>query len=53
MLKTGYEIYIRSWGIDFDTAGAVCSSFTKEGRIPEPLRVAGIVARALMKSQVQ
>jgi len=53
LLKTGYDLYLRSWGVDFKTASAVCDSFTKEGRIPEPVRVAGIVARAAMRSTVQ
>lgn len=53
ILKTGYDLYLRSWGIDYNSASAVCDSFTKDGRIPEPLRVAGIVARAAMRSNVQ
>jgi endonuclease V-like protein UPF0215 family len=53
ILKTGYDIYLRSWGIDYNNASAICDSFTKDGRIPEPLRVAGIIARAAMRSMVQ
>ncbi|WP_048148122.1 endonuclease dU [Methanolacinia paynteri] len=52
ILKTGYDVYLRSWGVDNTEACFVCDSFTKEGRIPEPLRVAGIVARAAMRSMV-
>lgn len=52
-LKTGYDVYLRSWGIDNNDAYTVCDSFTKEGRVPEPLRVAGIVAKGSMKSLVQ
>ena len=52
ILKTGYDIYLRSWGIDSKEASYLCDSFTKEGRIPEPLRVAGIIARAAMRSVV-
>jgi hypothetical protein len=46
VLKNGQTVYLRSWGIDFADAGMLCSAFTGEGKIPEPLRVARISARA-------
>jgi endonuclease V-like protein UPF0215 family len=48
-LKNGYTAYIRSAGIDDDTAGRLVDAFTLEGRIPEPLRVARLAARAVMR----
>ncbi|MBN1431954.1 MAG: DUF99 family protein [Methanomicrobiaceae archaeon] len=52
-LKTGYDVYLRSWGMDMDDAFNVCNIFTKSGRIPEPLKTARILARAAMRSFVQ
>jgi endonuclease V-like protein UPF0215 family len=45
-LPTGYQAFIRSWGIGKADAGVLCSAFTREGKIPEPLRVARLCARA-------
>lgn len=45
-LYKGQEIFIRSWGISADDAARLCSDFTLVGRIPEPLRVARLCARA-------
>jgi endonuclease V-like protein UPF0215 family len=39
--------FIRSWGIDDCDASRLCSDFTLEGKIPEPLRVARLCARHL------
>jgi endonuclease V-like protein UPF0215 family len=46
-LHTGHCIFIRSWGIDSRDAALLCNAFTHEGKIPEPLRVARLCARAL------
>ncbi|MDK2974657.1 MAG: uncharacterized protein PWP08_1028 [Methanofollis sp.] len=48
-LKNGYTVYIRAVGIDQDTAGRVVDAFTLEGKVPEPLRVARLAARAVMR----
>jgi endonuclease V-like protein UPF0215 family len=48
-LSTGYTIYLRSYGIPEKEAGQLCSTFTLDGKIPEPLRVARICARAVMR----
>jgi len=45
-LPGGQIVYLRSWGIAGDDAGRLCTAFTREGKIPEPLRVARISARA-------
>lgn len=45
-LKGGLTIYLRSWGIDIKDAGDLVAAFTCSGKIPEPLRVARLCARA-------
>ncbi len=45
-LHTGYRLFMRCWGIGEDVAAEICNRFTLEGRHPEPLRVARIVARS-------
>ncbi len=45
-LTTGYTAWIRAWGLDLPVAERVCREFTREGKIPEPLRVARLLARA-------
>ncbi|MFZ0006530.1 MAG: DUF99 family protein [Methanoregula sp.] len=45
-LQDGLTVFLRSWGISIQDAGRLCSEFTKEGKIPEPLRVARLSARA-------
>jgi endonuclease V-like protein UPF0215 family len=45
-LQKGLTVYLRSWGISIQDAGRLCTAFTKEGKIPEPLRVARLSARA-------
>ncbi len=42
--KTGYKIYVRSWGIDPVDAGKAAEVCTRFGKVPEPLRVAKIMA---------
>jgi endonuclease V-like protein UPF0215 family len=45
-LPDGQTMYLRSWGLDPADAGRLCTAFTCEGKIPEPLRVARLAARA-------
>lgn len=45
-LSSGHVIYIRAYGLSLELASKVCDDFTKDGKIPEPLRVARLVARA-------
>ncbi|MBE0517540.1 MAG: DUF99 family protein [Methanophagales archaeon] len=49
-LHEHFEVLIRSLGIDDADAGAVLKKFTAHGKVPEPLRVAKIVARAILRS---
>lgn len=45
-LKTGYDIYLRVFGASIDEARILLNKFTRDGRVPEPLRLAGLAARA-------
>ncbi len=49
-LNTGYDIFVRTHGISLKETRVVLNRFTLEGRIPEPLRVARLLARAAMRS---
>jgi endonuclease V-like protein UPF0215 family len=49
-LRTGHEIYIRPHGIGESDAARLCDDFTLDGKVPEPLRVARLVARGAMRS---
>jgi len=48
-LSTGGVIYLRLAGIGLHEAGFICDQFTFDGRVPEPLRVARLMARAAMR----
>lgn len=48
-LDTGHTIYIRSYGLPPEDAARLCNALTFDGKIPEPLRVARLLARALMQ----
>lgn len=47
-LPTGYMIFLRSYGIDQHEAGQLCRDVTLDGKIPEPVRIARLMARAAM-----
>jgi endonuclease V-like protein UPF0215 family len=49
-LHTGYTAFIRPYGLSLEDAVRLCNDFTLEGKIPEPLRVARLVARGLVRS---
>jgi endonuclease V-like protein UPF0215 family len=46
LLRTGKFIYLRYWGIRSREAVLVVNAFTLQGAIPEPIRIAKLVARA-------
>ncbi|HEV2137323.1 MAG TPA: DUF99 family protein [Nitrososphaerales archaeon] len=52
LLKSGHKVYVRMSGLELSTLKPVLDAFTLQGSIPEPIRVAKLVARAhmLMKS---
>jgi endonuclease V-like protein UPF0215 family len=45
-LKTGKSLYIRCWGLNKKRAVAILNSFTLQGSVPEPIRVAKLAARS-------
>ena len=48
LLPNGYTVYARGWGMTNHETIRACRIFTHHGKIPEPLRVARICARAVM-----
>jgi endonuclease V-like protein UPF0215 family len=48
LLSTGYTIYVRTWGMPEEEGRILCNAFTKDGKIPEPLRIARLIARAVI-----
>lgn len=48
-IKTGYEVYVRSQGTSIEEAVAVLNRFTLDGRTPEPIRIARLMARAALR----
>jgi uncharacterized protein len=45
-LKTGKNLFIRCWGLNQRRAVAILDSFTLQGSMPEPIRVAKLAARS-------
>jgi endonuclease V-like protein UPF0215 family len=45
-LKTGKSLFIRYWGLSQKRAVAILNSFTLQGSVPEPIRVAKLAARS-------
>lgn len=50
-LKTGYEVYVRAYGADLKEAAILLNKFTRDGRKPEPLRLASLAARAALRQR--
>jgi endonuclease V-like protein UPF0215 family len=46
VLKTGKSLFIRCWGLSQKRALAILNSFTLQGSVPEPVRVAKLAARS-------
>lgn len=51
LLKTGKILFIRYWGIGLKETQIIINSFTLQGSIPEPVRIAKIAARALLQNK--
>ncbi|MDV4343225.1 DUF99 family protein [Methanoculleus sp. YWC-01] len=51
-LHSGYTLFIRPYGLSLDDAARLCNDFTREGRVPEPVRVARLIARGLVRSSL-
>lgn len=52
-LRTGETIYLRASGIPGPDAAQLCNDFTYDGKIPEPLRVARLLARQILSDPSQ
>ncbi|MBO3808127.1 MAG: DUF99 family protein [Candidatus Brockarchaeota archaeon] len=52
-LKNGFKVFVRSIGIDDYDSRLVLNRFTFFGRIPEPIRVARLLARSLLPLETQ
>jgi len=52
-LSTGHTVYIRFIGMKMEEAKGVLNKFTSHGSIPEPLRVARLLARSVMRNLTQ
>ncbi|MGC9515795.1 DUF99 family protein [Methanocrinis sp.] len=49
-LKTGFEVYARFLGATAEETKGLLNSFTLEGKVPEPLRVARLLARSILRA---
>lgn len=50
-LPTGHTVYLRFLDMTLDEATGLLRKFTLHGAVPEPLRVARLLARSLMKTR--
>jgi len=48
MLWTGKALWIRHWGIELSDSIRILDSCTMQGAIPEPIKIAKIIARAYL-----
>ncbi len=49
-LETGYEVFVRAAGISPFASNRLLNKFTLQGAIPEPVRVARLLAKAVAES---
>ena len=52
-LKTGYDIFVRSAGISQNVSNRLLDKFTLQGAIPEPIRVARLLAKTVAALKVK
>jgi endonuclease V-like protein UPF0215 family len=45
-LRTGHVVFVRVWGATLEDARILLNKFTRDGRVPEPVRLARLAARA-------
>jgi len=50
-LRTGYRVYVRTAGMDPGSSRPVLDLFTLQGSVPEPVRVAKLLARTLLTAR--
>ncbi len=53
VLKTNKEVFVRTEGIDLESCKTLLDRFTLNGKIPEPVRVARLLARSLLRTFVE
>ncbi|MHB1868126.1 MAG: endonuclease dU [Nitrososphaerales archaeon] len=46
-LETGYDVYVRNAGISDDLSRRLLNKFTLQGSLPEPVRVARLLAKSI------
>jgi endonuclease V-like protein UPF0215 family len=49
LLRDGSQVFIRTAGLSTEDAARILRDFTRDGKVPEPVRVARLVARAAMR----
>ncbi len=49
-LKTGYRIFARTYGLDIDESKKVLDKFILQGAVPEPVRLARLLAKAKLET---
>jgi len=49
ILKTGKEVFIRKEGLTLEECKIVLDKFTLSGRIPEPIKVARLLSRSILR----
>ena len=52
-LATGYDVFLRAAGIDADSSKRLLDRFTLQGGVPEPVRVAKLLAIVLASSRIK
>ncbi len=51
-IRTGHRVYVRFLKMKKGEARGILNRFTINGAVPEPLRVARLLARSIMKSKI-
>ncbi|MFQ5951746.1 MAG: DUF99 family protein [Candidatus Geothermarchaeales archaeon] len=49
-LHTGYEVFVRGYGVNTDEALRVLNSFLLQGKYPEPIKVARLISHQLSRA---
>ncbi|MGA2935278.1 MAG: DUF99 family protein [Methanomicrobiales archaeon] len=49
LLRDGSRVFTRTAGLSTEDAARILRDFTRDGKVPEPVRVARLVARAAMR----
>ena len=50
-LRTGKSVFVRQWGLSPLNSIIILNHFTLQGSIPEPIRVAKLIARASIRNE--